>query len=60
MKTEITDLSQKDLIKNTEEVLTQVLKLWRNEDSLFNSKLRKAVRETELSILNLEFNNEKN
>lgn len=59
MKIEITNLNQKDLISKTEKVIEQVHKLWRNEDSLFNPELVKAVKETELSILNIGHDNER-
>jgi len=59
MKKEIINLNQKDLISNTERVIEQVHKLWRNEDSLFNPQLVKAVKETELSILNIGNDNER-
>ena len=59
MKRKTLNLNEKDLISNTEKVIEQVHKLWRNEDSLFNPTLVQAVKDTELSILNIGYNNER-
>lgn len=59
MKRKTLNLNEKDLISNTEKVIEQVHKLWRNEDSLFNPALVQAVKDTELSILNIGYNNER-
>lgn len=59
MKRKTLNLNEKDLILNTEKVIEQVHKLWRNEDSLFNPNLVQAVKDTELSILNIGYENER-
>ena len=59
MKRKTLNLNEKDLISNTEKVIEEVHKLWRNEDSLFNQTLVQAVKDTELSILNIGYNNER-
>jgi len=59
MKRKTLNLNEKDLISNTEKVIEEVHKLWRNEDSLFNPNLVQAVKDTELSILNIGYENER-
>ncbi len=59
MKRKTLNLNEKDLILNTEKVIEEVHKLWRNEDSLFNPNLVQAVKDTELSILNIGYENER-
>ena len=59
MKKKTLNLNEKDLILNTEKVIEEVHKLWRNEDSLFNPTLVQAVKDTELSILNIGYENER-
>ena len=59
MKRKTLNLNEKDLISNTEKVIEEVHKLWRNEDSLFNPNLVQAVKDTELSILNRGYENER-
>lgn len=59
MKKKTLNFNEKDLISNTEKVIEEVHKLWRNEDSLFNPNLVQAVKDTELSILNIGYENER-
>ena len=59
MKRKTLNLNEKDLISNTEKVIEEVHKLWRNEDSLFNPNLVQAVKDTALSILNIGYENER-
>ena len=59
MKKKTLNFNEKDLISNTEKVIEEVHKLWRNEDSLFNPILVQAVKDTELSILNIGYENER-
>ena len=59
MKRKTLNLNEKDLISNTEKAIEEVHKLWRNEDSLFNPNLVQAVKDTELSILNIGYENER-
>ena len=48
MKRKTLNLNEKNLILNTEKVIEEVHKLWRNEDSLFNPTLVQAVKDLSL------------